>query len=222
MGISVSQPSTIDRSYTPKIVGLTRLWGGANWSANQLIKAGATPQQLSYMYAANYPNDQYPAQYNFMSDGMWGIIMGGNNSAIFDSETGRLIAYLKANSSVPQHQVDLNGRYAGSGGTWYNGVNANGTGYSWAQATPGSGLTYITDNIFNTTLNLPYTQDDIDGINAVLELTNFTYVTGMIVNISPLANYVLAGFEWGNQGTEYATYEVMFKTTLAIEPWAWE
>jgi hypothetical protein len=173
------------------------------------------------MYTANAVAGTYPGQYYFISDGMWGIIMSGNNSAIFDSETGSLIAYLKAGSSVPQHQNDLNGRYTGSGGAWYNGVNPNGMGYSLAQLT-GLGLTYITDNIFNKTLNLPYTQDDLDGINAVCELPNATYATAMTVDISPLANYVLAGFEWGNQGTEYATYEVMFKATLEIEPWAYE
>jgi len=214
MGIEISQPSTqVDRSYTPKITALTRLWGGYDWGPNQLLKAGISAQTISLLYAADQFNMYYPL-FAFISDDQWGSVWNRRPIGLFDSKTGTLQIFENSvNGGIPQRQTDLNGRY-----------NSGSTGGAYISKpttfAANNSTFYIYDTVLGTAMQIPITADDLNGINKVATFANSSWAVDYNTIISPLANYVFVGFEYGDEAGNYATYEIMFKTTLEIEPWA--
>jgi len=217
MGISISQPvAHIDWSYTPKIVGFKRLWGGYNWMPNQMLKAGLSVQDVINVVSANDAKEVYGSYY-FVYDSLWGSWVVGYSTpmVLLDPETGQLRSFQSKPTATPAARIsDLNGRYPGTQ-TSYN-----------SPGTVTADFFAVYDIIYGDKIVPPLTQDDLNGINEVINDVTGYYGTKWYVDfteaVSPLANYLFIGWLWANgtsKSNKYATYEVMFKTILQLDPW---
>jgi len=203
MGISITQPAPqVDRSYTPRIIGVTRLWGGTNYLANLMAEFGLNAVEISKIMEEDY-------DYAIFDD-LACLYASGYPMLYYEIKTGKPVEYLEtAPTNIKSTLNDLTGRYLG-----YQNYYTSPTTYS-AQ----SGNFAIYDEVFNTSIQLPLTQDDINTINEILALGNENYAPSICRVISPMADYIIVSALWGNGNGDYIEWHATYKAITEIEPW---
>jgi len=203
MGISITQPAPqVDRSYTPRITGVTRLWGGYNLIANQLIQMGVDVGDLDILLPNGYDY--------FVFDELACIVYPQEFLPYFDPKTGNVIEYLTATpANFTAHYSDLTGRYPG-----YQTYLLSKTSYS-AQS---SNLN-VYDAFFDTNIPLPFTQEDINTMNEILGKASKSYYVHFDKVVSPMANYYVVGVMYVDANGNYYEFHAGFKTIKGTDPW---